>query len=60
MTRDYGGQNDIGLVLSLFVYRTAFRVKDMGYASTISLGLFLMIMVFTVISQRINKVDWGY
>ncbi|GHV13896.1 sugar ABC transporter permease [Spirochaetia bacterium] len=60
MTRDYGGQNDIGLVLSLFVYRTAFRVKDMGYASTISLGLFLVIMVFTVISQKINKVDWGY
>jgi multiple sugar transport system permease protein/raffinose/stachyose/melibiose transport system permease protein len=60
MTRDYGGQNDIGLVLSLFVYRTAFRVKDMGYASTISMGLFLMIMFFTIISQKINKVDWGY
>lgn len=60
MTRDYGGQNNIGLVLSLFAYRTAFRVKDMGYASTISLALFLLIMVFTVISQKINKADWGY
>jgi len=60
MTWQYGGQNNIGLVLSLYVYRVAFRVKDMGYASTLSLGLFLLIMVFTIISQKLNKVDWGY
>jgi multiple sugar transport system permease protein/raffinose/stachyose/melibiose transport system permease protein len=60
MQRDHGGPNDIGLVLSLLIYRTAFKFKDMGYAATISLGLFLMIMVFTIISQKINKVDWGY
>jgi multiple sugar transport system permease protein/raffinose/stachyose/melibiose transport system permease protein len=60
MQRDLGGPNDIGLVLSLYIYRTAFRFKNMGYASAISLGLFLLIMVFTMISQRINKVDWGY
>jgi multiple sugar transport system permease protein/raffinose/stachyose/melibiose transport system permease protein len=60
MQRDFGGPNDIGLVLSLFIYRTAFRFKDMGYASAISLALFLVIMVFTMISQKINKVDWGY
>ncbi|MDR3138308.1 MAG: sugar ABC transporter permease [Treponema sp.] len=60
MQRDHGGPNDIGLVLSLLIYRTAFKFKDMGYAATISLGLFLMIMVFTIISQKVNKVDWGY
>ncbi|MDR0718306.1 MAG: sugar ABC transporter permease [Treponema sp.] len=60
MQRDLGGPNDIGLVLSLFIYRTAFRYKNMGYASAISLGLFLVIMVFTIISQKLNKADWGY
>jgi multiple sugar transport system permease protein/raffinose/stachyose/melibiose transport system permease protein len=60
MQRNFGGPNDIGLVLSLFIYRTAFVIKDMGYASAISLGLFLLIMAFTAVSQRINRIDWGY
>ncbi|MDR0655424.1 MAG: sugar ABC transporter permease [Treponema sp.] len=60
MQNNHGGPNDIGLVLSLLIYRTAFVSKNMGYASTISLALLALIMIFTIISQRLNKVDWGY
>lgn len=59
--RNMGGPNNAGLVLTLDIYRTAFELnKDMGYASAIALVLFLIIMVFTVISQWLNRVDWGY
>jgi ABC-type sugar transport system permease subunit len=48
------------LVLPLHIYRTGFVDKNMGYASAISIVLFLIIMIFTAISQRINRVDWEY
>jgi len=55
-----GGPNQSGNVLTYYIYKTAFVSKDMGYASAIALALFLLIMIFTVIQQRLNKVDWGY
>ncbi|MDR0876786.1 MAG: sugar ABC transporter permease [Treponema sp.] len=60
MLPNHGGPNNIGMVLTLDIYKTAFIYKDMGYASAISIILFLIIMVFTIISQRLNRVDWGY
>ena len=32
----------------------------MGYASAISLALFMIIMVVSLIQQRANKVEWEY
>lgn len=59
--RSSGGPNNAGLVLTLHIYRTAFELdKNLGYASAIALSLFLIIMIFTAISQWLNRVDWGY
>ena len=55
-----GGPNNSGMVLTLDIYKTAFKYNDMGYASAIALALFVLIMIFTVVSRRLNRVDWGY
>jgi multiple sugar transport system permease protein/raffinose/stachyose/melibiose transport system permease protein len=60
MQAGHGGPNDIGLVLSLLIFRTAFVFKDMGYAAAISLALFILIMIFSYVSHRLNKINWGY
>lgn len=57
---DGGGPNNVGMVLTLDIYKEAFKYKDMGYASAIAFVLFVIIMIVTAISQRLNRVDWGY
>lgn len=44
-----GGPANSTLILPLYVYRTAFRYYEMGYASAIALTLFVIIFVFTVL-----------
>lgn len=46
--------------MSSYIYDMGFVNKDMGYASALSVVLFLVIMVFTLIQRRLTKVDWGY
>ena len=55
-----GGPGNSGRVLTTYIYHIGFSAKDMGYASAISVTLFLIILVFTFIQQRLNRVDWGY
>jgi multiple sugar transport system permease protein/raffinose/stachyose/melibiose transport system permease protein len=55
-----GGPNNVGMVLTLEIYKEAFKYKNMGYASAIAFVLFLIILIVTIISQRANRVDWGY
>ena len=55
-----GGPNNAGTVLTYLIYKTAFQNKNMGYASAIAITLFLLIMIFTIVQQRVNRVDWGY
>jgi len=56
-----GGPDNAGMVLTLYTYKTAFTGNmEMGYGSAIALVLFLIIMVFTVIQQRLSRVEWGY
>jgi multiple sugar transport system permease protein/raffinose/stachyose/melibiose transport system permease protein len=55
-----GGPNNVGMVLTLEIYKEAFKYKNMGYASAIALVLFLIILIVTVISQRISRSDWRY
>lgn len=55
-----GGAGKAGQVLTTYIYYTGFKAKDMGYASAISVALFLMILVVTLVQQRLNRVDWGY
>ena len=59
MARD-GGPGKAGQVLTTYIYYSGFKAKDMGYASAISVTLFLFILVITIVQQRLNKVDWGY
>jgi len=55
-----GGPSKTGQVLTTFIYYAGFRAKDMGYACAISVTLFLLILIITMIQRRINKVDWEY
>ena len=54
------GPKNSGLVLSRYIYKTAFEYKDMGYASAISLVLFVIIMILSLIEQKKSQVDWEY
>ena len=55
-----GGAGNSGRVLTTYIYHIGFTAKDMGYACAISVTLFFIILVFTLVQQRLNKVDWGY
>lgn len=54
------GPQNSGLVLTSYIYKLAFTNKNMGYASAVSVALFAIIMIITLIQQRLNKVDWEY
>ncbi|MBQ4361721.1 MAG: sugar ABC transporter permease [Lachnospiraceae bacterium] len=54
------GPQHSGLVLTSYIYKTAFVYKEMGYAAALSFILFLLILVVSLIQQRVNKVDWEY
>lgn len=54
------GPQNSGLVLTSYIYKTAFELKDMGYASAIAVLLFVIIFIITIIQQKIQKVDWDY
>lgn len=55
-----GGPSRAGYVLSTYIYNIGFKVKDMGYASAISLALFALILLVTLAQRRLNRIDWGY
>ena len=55
-----GGPGRAGYVLSTYIYDIGFKIKDMGYASAVSLALFALIMIVTLAQRRIGRVDWGY
>lgn len=54
------GPHNSGLVLTSYIYKTAFEVKDLGYASAIAMVLFFIILGVTLIQQKANKVNWEY
>lgn len=54
------GPQNSGLVLTSYIYKLAFTNKKMGLGSAVSAVLFLIIMVITLIQQRVSKVDWEY
>ena len=55
-----GGAGNAGRVLTTYIYHIGFTAKDMGYACTISVTLFFITLAFTLVQQRLNRVDWGY
>ena len=54
------GPQNSGLVLTNFIYKMGFQNKEMGYAAAISMVLFIIILVFSLVQQKISKVDWEY
>ena len=50
-----GGPGSSTTILSLFVYKNAFRYYEMGYASAISWTLFLLILIITLIQWAGQK-----
>lgn len=44
-----GGPEDSTLVYGLYIYRQAFNYFDLGYASALSVGLFVLIMAVTAV-----------
>ena len=55
-----GGRNNSVMVLTNYIYRTSFKSFDMGYASAISAGLFVIIFAVAMIQNRIMRADWSY
>jgi len=55
-----GGPQQSGLVLTSYIYKTAFVYKEMGYAAAISVALFVIIVIVSIVQRRLNKVDWEY
>lgn len=54
------GPQNSGLVLSRYIYKTAFEYKNMGYASAVSMVLFIIILILSLIEQKKHNVDWEY
>ena len=55
-----GGRNNAVMVLTNYVYRTSFGSYDMGYASAIAAGLFVIVFIVAMIQNRIMRADWSY
>lgn len=54
-----GGPNNASLFYVFYLWRTAFRDAEMGYASALAWVLFLIIMAFTLLVFRTQK-SWVY
>src|SRR5699024_5350921 len=52
-----GGSVGSTTVLSLFIYKTSFSYYDMGYASALSIVLFIIILIITLI-QWFGQKKW--
>ncbi|WP_080839189.1 carbohydrate ABC transporter permease [Cohnella massiliensis] len=52
-----GGPGSSSLILSLYVYKTAFRYYEIGYAAAVSWALFAVILVITAI-QWFGQKKW--
>jgi len=55
-----GGRNESAMVLTNYIYKTSFSRFDMGYASALSAGLFVVVFTVAMIQNRIMRIDWGY
>ena len=52
-----GGPGNATITIVYYIYINGFKNLAMGYASSISLVLFAIILVMTVINSKINKAD---
>ena len=52
-----GGPGDASRSIVLYIYEKAFQAFDMGYASAVSIGLFIIIMIFTLAQLSFSR-EW--
>ncbi len=52
-----GGPNDQTQVLVRYIYQTAFRDSELGYASALAMVLFFLMLGFSVLQLRLNRED---
>jgi multiple sugar transport system permease protein len=50
-----GGPGDATRTIVMYIYEQGFRFFDMGYASTIALSLFVIILILTAIQFRLSR-----
>jgi ABC-type sugar transport system permease subunit len=55
-----GGPSNQTTPLVLSIYLNAFKYGNMGWAAAISMVLFLITLVVTVIQFRVLRTDWEY
>lgn len=55
LSQDHGGPVNATLVLGLLVFKERFQFFRMGYAAAISVVLFLMILIVTLIQLRLSR-----
>lgn len=51
-----GGPGDASRTVVMYIYENGFRFFQMGYASTIALSLFLIVVILTVIQFRLSRI----
>jgi multiple sugar transport system permease protein len=52
-----GGPANASLVLQMYIYNKAFTQFDFGYASTMSLALFVMLIAITFMQMRLTRAN---
>jgi ABC-type sugar transport system permease subunit len=55
-----GGPQDQTRALSLDIYQNAFRYQRMGWAAAVSVVLFVLVFVISVVQTRFLRANWEY
>ena len=55
-----GGPQDQTRSLTMEIYENAFRYQAMGWAASMSLVLFAMVLIVTLVQFRVLRTDWEY
>jgi multiple sugar transport system permease protein len=55
-----GGPNKLSRVLVLDIYENAFRFERMGWASAVSILLFVIVLGISLVQRRLLKPRWEY
>ncbi|MCB9136345.1 MAG: sugar ABC transporter permease [Anaerolineales bacterium] len=55
-----GGPNEQTRVMTIDIYNNAFRFQNMGWASAVSVVLFLLVLVISIVQNRLLEAEWEY
>jgi ABC-type sugar transport system permease subunit len=55
-----GGPLNQTRVLVMDIYENAFRFQNMGWAAAISMVLFAIVLIFTLVQMRLLRTNWEY